>query len=123
MEWAPLPGRQVGETCWPTRTITIDPRIPTVAKRCTLAHESIHVERGPSPARVFDGLEELAVQKATARRLVDVRRVGEALAERLCVLHAADVLEVTPAVLETRLRWLHPAERAYLVLRLGHHHP
>lgn len=123
LAWAPLPGRQVGETHWPSQTITIDPRIPVVAMRCTLAHESIHVERGPSPAMIFDRAEELAVQKVTARRLVEVRALGEALAERCCVLHAAEVLEVTPSIVETRLRWLHPSERAYLVRRLDHHVP
>ena len=123
LAWRPLPGHQLGEVSWPSQTITIDPRIPAIAKRCTLTHEAIHIERGPSPAMAYDDAEELAVQKATARRLVDVRDLGEALAERPCVLHAADVLEVTPSVLETRLRWLHPAERAYLIRRLEHHVP
>lgn len=124
LAWAHLPGCQVGETCWPSQTITIDPRIPTVAKRCTLTHETIHVERGPSPAVAYDTAEELAVQKATARRLIDIRTLGEALAESTDHLgHVADLLDVTPAVLATRLRWLHPAERAFLRRRLEHHDP
>lgn len=123
LRWSPLPGTRAGEIHWPSQTITIDPRIPAVEKRCTLTHETIHIERGPSPAMAYDAVEELAVQKATARRLIDVRALGEALAERLCVLHAADVLDVTPAVLETRLRHLHPSERALLIRRLEHHVP
>lgn len=123
LQWSPLAGTRAGEVHWPSRTITIDPRIPAVEKRCTLTHETIHIERGPSPAMAYDDAEELAVQKATARRLIDVRALGEALAERLCVLHAADVLDVTPAVLETRLRHLHPSERALLIRRLEHHVP
>lgn len=123
LAWSRLPGHQDGEVHWPSRTITIDPRIPTVAQRCTLTHETIHIERGPSPAKAFDARDELAVQKATARRLIDVRTLADALAESDHLGHVAELLEVTPAVLETRLRHLHPAERAYLRRRLEHHDP
>lgn len=120
---APLPTRQPGETCWPTRTITLDPRYSATTRRCTLAHELIHVERGPSPAAVFDAAEEAAVRKATARRLIDIRDLGEALAETQSTRAAAELLEVTPAVLDARLKHLHPAETHYLRKRLEHHVP
>lgn len=47
----PLPGDRLGELHWPSHTIIVDPRIPAAAQRCTLAHETIHAERGPLPAR------------------------------------------------------------------------
>lgn len=114
---------QLGETHWPSRTITLTLGLPYAAKRCTLLHECIHVERGPSPAKAYDDREEAVVQRITARRLIDLRALAEALAESCDRLHVADLLEVTPAVLDTRLRCLHPSEVHYLRERLDHHTP
>ena len=122
---AHLPGAQVGDTCWPAQLVTIDPRTPPAVQRCTLAHEIVHIERGPSPGRPFDAAEELAVEKATARRLIDVRDLGEALAESEpgAICHVAELLHVDPDTLAVRLAHLHPAERAYLLRRLDHREP
>lgn len=120
---APLPAHQSGKTPWPSKTITLDPQYSAATRRCTLAHELIHIERGPSPAPAFDAAEEVAVQKATARRLIDIRALGEALAETDSIGAAAELLEVTPAVLGARLKHLHPAETHYLRKRLEHHVP
>lgn len=104
---------------WPTMTITIDPRCPAASQRCTLEHERIHIERGPAPDdEVLTAREELAVEKAVARRLIDVRELGEALAESDNLGHVAELLRVDPDTLTVRLKHLHPAERAYLKQRL-----
>lgn len=119
LEFAPLSGRKLGEVCWSTKTITIDPRIPPAAQRCTLVHELVHVDRGPSPAPQFDAKEELAVERAAARRLIDIRDLAEAMAESESPGHIAELLEVDTDTLLIRLAYLHPAERAHLRRRLG----
>ena len=119
LKYQPLPGRTLGETVWPTKTITIDPRCPPASQRCTLVHEMLHVERGPLPDEItLAAREELAVEKATARRLIDTRELGEALAESDHLGYVAERLHVDPDTLTVRLRHLHPAERAYLRRRL-----
>ena len=116
----PLPGTQLGETHWPSMTITVDPRIPAAAQRCTLAHEIVHVERGQVPAEpVLAAREELAVERETARRLIGIRPLGEAMAESDHLGHVAELLDVDPDTLACRLRWLHPSERHYLRRRLA----
>jgi hypothetical protein len=119
LQYRPLPGRLLGETVWPTMTITIDPRCPAASQRCTLQHELIHIERGPVPRdAVLAAREDLAVEKAAARRLIGVRGLGEALAESDHLGHVAELLHVDPDTLTVRLNHLHPAERAYLKNRL-----
>jgi hypothetical protein len=88
-------------------------------QRCTLAHEIEHAARGRPPTEpVLAAREELAIEKATARRLIDVRALGEALAESDDPLHVAETLNVDPALLRVRIEHLHPAERAFLANRL-----
>lgn len=115
--YAPLPETMTGMTDWRTRTIVIDPAYPAATQRSTRAHEEIHVERGPSRPP-FDVDEELAVEKAAARRLIDVRDLGEAMVESQHLGHVAELLHVDPDMLTVRLRHLHPSERHYLRRRL-----
>ena len=119
LEYEPLPGRRQGRTSWVTRTITVDPTYPPAVQRSTLVHEAIHVERGPvldEPSLV--AREELAVEKAAARRLIGIRELGEAMAESDRLGHVAELLHVDPDMLTVRLRHLHPSERHYLRRRL-----
>ncbi len=79
---APLGNGVLGDIFWPTKTIVIDPRLPAVVQRCTLAHEIEHAKRGPLPTEpVLAAREELAVDRAAARRLIKIHDLGEALAE------------------------------------------
>lgn len=119
LAWVDLPGRTVGETCWTTRTITIDPRIPAAARRCTLTHELVHVERGPIPAPAYQAREEVAVERETARRLIGLHDLAEALAESDQPGHVAELLDVDLDTLAARLSALDPDEHAYLCERLG----
>ncbi|MFI5426108.1 hypothetical protein [Aeromicrobium sp. UC242_57] len=88
-------------------------------RRSTLTHELIHHERGPcSPGS--EDREELIVDREAARRLIDIRKLGETLAWAGSHEEAADELWVDVPTLMTRLAALHPAERAYLKQRLAH---
>lgn len=116
-----LPDGTLGLTCHHTKTVTLDRSLLQVERRCTIAHEVRHILRGPVPADpVLAAREELAVEQATARLLIDVHRLGEALAWSEDLHEVADELWVDPALLRVRLDHLHPAERAYLHRRLDH---
>ncbi|MDR1078349.1 MAG: hypothetical protein LBL55_06780 [Propionibacteriaceae bacterium] len=82
VQHAPLPEGVWGETNWSTRTITIDSRLPAAAERSTRAHEFVHVSRGPVPADpALAAREELVVEKITARKLIDIHDLAEAIVE------------------------------------------
>ena len=114
---APLPGEQIGEVCWSTLTITLDPTEPEVVQRCTLVHEVVHAERGPvlnEPALAAH--EELAVRREAARRLISLDDLVETLRWTCDIDVAADNLSVDRGTLLDRLRWLTPSERDYLAM-------
>lgn len=117
--WAPLVGR-VGRTTWHDKTITLDPDQDQAQRRSTLAHELVHVERGPVGDPYWHR-EERLVDQIAARRLIGIRELGEALAWAHNVTEAADELWVDEDLLWVRLRHLHPAETHYLRRRLEHH--
>lgn len=100
------------------RAISLRVDLSWAQRRCTVLHECLHAEHGP----VLDVLEErheLSVRRETARLMLpSIRVVGEAMAWALCTEEAADELGVDVGVLRDRLRWLHPAERHYLIRRL-----
>lgn len=71
-----LPGRlddtgNLGVTDFATLTITLDPYMDFIQQRSTLAHELIHLERGPSGIVEDRAEEERVVELLTATRLVD----------------------------------------------------
>ena len=113
----PLPGGRRAELHWPTRTITLSPALLQAERRCALTHELEHIRRGPFP-KWATGREEEAVNAAAARRLIDVRALGEALAWSSDPYEVADELWVDVPTLQARLRHLHPSERHYLTRRL-----
>lgn len=87
-----------------------------VERRCTLTHEIVHLERGHrgcQPPAV-----EADVERESARRLVPLRALGEALAWAHDEAEAADELWVDVATLRARLDGLAPEEIAYLRARL-----
>ena len=108
-----------GRTDYDTKTITLAPDLLQVERRCTLTHELVHLERGPAPVG-GEEREERLVDATAARLLIpSVRALGEALAWAHHPEEAADELWVDIPTLMTRLRHLHPAERAYLRRRLA----
>lgn len=111
LRWERLPGA-LGWWCARTATITLHPDQGQAERRCTLTHELIHAERGDVDC---DG----QVHREAARRLIDVRALGEAIAfHGADLVHVADELWVDVDTLTTRLEHLHPAERGYLKARL-----
>lgn len=119
LRWADLPPGIWGRTDFMHSTVTIARGLTQAERRCTIAHETQHVLRGPVPAH-RQAHEEREVDRAAARLLLpDVRAIGEALAwSQLRIAEAADELWVDEPTLRTRLDALHPAERAYLRRRL-----
>ncbi|WP_169701905.1 ImmA/IrrE family metallo-endopeptidase [Janibacter terrae] len=111
----PLLGASEGDRIW------LRSNLKQVERRCVLAHELEHHDRGhegcqPEPV-------EAAVRAAAARWLLPD---PHGLADALVWAHgdieaAADELFVTPRVLRHRLdaRHLHPAERAIIVRRIN----
>lgn len=118
--WAPLPGDLRGLTDYHARIIILDPRLTQAERRCTVAHELEHVHRGPVPGWMVPREEE-AIERAVARRLIPLDRLADALAWTQDAAEAAEELWVDIPTLEARMRGLHPAERAHLRARLGHH--
>ena len=49
LRWAELPQGVMGLTCHWTRTVTLALGISQAERRCTIAHETEHIVRGPVP--------------------------------------------------------------------------
>lgn len=91
-------------------------------QRCTIAHEIEHIQRGPTPPDpAIRAREEVAIDRAVARRLIDIDALGEALAWPLDPSEVADDLWVDRQTLEVRVHSLHPSEQVYLKRRLERH--
>lgn len=114
-----LPVGVAGLTDWRTLTITISPEYPAAYQRMAFVHECVHVERGPVLDRRWTAAEERAVEKETARRLIALDDLAEAMVESDCVGHLAETLHVDTDTLLVRLADLRPAERAHIQRRLA----
>lgn len=115
--FAHLPEGILGLTDYRARTVTLAHGLTQAERRCTIAHETEHIHRGPVPTHL-QPREEVAVDHNVARQLIDIRALGEALAWALDEHEAADELWVDVPTLQARLRHLHPCERHYLRRRL-----
>src|SRR5690242_1508632 len=107
LRWAELPPGLMGQTCHRTRTVTLALGMSQAERRCTIAHETQHVLRGPVPAHAALR-EELAVDRRVAALLLPgLREVADALVRsRGRVEAAADELWVDDGLLQVRLSWL-----------------
>lgn len=120
LDLALLPDGLLGVTSWGTRTVTLDRRLLQAERRCTICHETIHIERGPLPSDpVLAAREEAAVEVEAARRLIQLDDLASALAWAHNVSEAADELWVDVPTLQTRLANLSEIERAHLTARLA----
>lgn len=107
VEWTRPLSTAPGATDGSTR-IWLDPRLNQVERRCVLAHELVHLERGHvgcQPRAV-----ERAVRAEAARRLVTTEDLLAALPWSGSVEELAEELWVTPLVLADRLLLLSPEE-------------
>jgi Zn-dependent peptidase ImmA (M78 family) len=99
------------------RMIVLRGGMPLVEQRATLWHELLHAERGDDVCS--DKTERNHVDRAAARRAIDVECLADALLWSSYPAEIADQLKVTEAMLAQRLEHLHPAERGYLRRRLA----
>lgn len=120
LEWAMLPPGLLGYTAHHRRAVILDKRLTQAERRCTIAHELEHFDV-PTPADpVLRERLEQQINRRVARRLIPIRRLGDALAWSRDPHEIADELWVDLPTLETRMRHLHPAELAYLRQRAEH---
>lgn len=105
----------LGFTLFDDRVISLRTNLSWEERRCTLLHECLHAEWGPTLDGVLAERQELRVRRDTARLLLpSIREVGDALAWALSPEEAAVELGVDVDVLRDRVRWLDEAERRYL---------
>jgi hypothetical protein len=64
----PMVGRLLGTLRYPV--ITLRAGTSAAQRRCTLAHEIVHLERGVTDCGPWSGREELLVHREVARRLI-----------------------------------------------------
>jgi len=109
-----------GETDFDTNTIRLQRGMLQAERRCTVAHEGFHADRGPvCDDPVLIAREEAAIDQDVARHLIGIRELGEALAWSRDLDEVAEELWVDRHTLDVRLAHLHPAEGHYLRRRLG----
>lgn len=119
LRWERLPSGIWGLTDFGQKTVTLTLGMTQAERRCTIAHETQHILRGPVPS-AYQDREEVTVDRNAARLLLpDVRRVGSALAAAGDLQSAAEELWVDDLILRVRLECLHPSERGYLRARLA----
>lgn len=119
LRWAELPDDMWGVTDFTTQTVTLTLGLSQAERRCTIAHETQHILRGPVPEQLVLR-EEVEVDRNAARLLLpDLTLIGDALAAAPDVQTAAAELWVDEIILKARLRALHPAERGWLRRRLA----
>jgi len=120
VELAVLPGAQAGRVDWARHAVVVDRRLSQVQRRCTVAHELVHVERGPVPDDPWlRAREERAVETEAARRLIELDALADALAWSDRPAEVAEELWVDVQLLGARVAGLSEGERAWLAERLG----
>lgn len=118
--WSELPGDLLAVTQFRSRQVVVDPRLLQAQRRSTIAHELVHIERGPTLAQGWwEAREERIVDDVASRRLISMHALGEALAWSQCLAEVAEELWVDEAMVRARLEALTEGERAYLAERLN----
>lgn len=108
-----------GFTLFDERVISLRTNLTWAERRCTVLHECLHAERGPSLVGVLAAREELRVRREAARLLLpSIEAIADALAWAHADEEAAADLLVDVDVLRDRLHWLDPAERDLLAGRM-----
>jgi hypothetical protein len=120
LRWSELPMGVMGFTCHRTRTVTLAMGMSQAERRCTIAHETEHIVRGPVAAHEATQ-EERAIDRRVATLLIpSLHEVALAMIlARGRVDVAADELWVDDYLLQVRLAMLSAGERAYVARRLA----
>jgi len=116
---ADLPAHVQGRTDFPTGRVLVSRSLDQAGRRSTIAHELVHLERGPvSSTPRLRKLEERAVEETAARRLVDLPRLISALRWSRWPDEIAEECWVDLPTLRARIEHLTPGERAALTAAL-----
>lgn len=116
----PMRGTLLGELRYPV--IALRAGTSAAQRRCTLAHELVHLERGVTDCGPWAAREELAVHDEAARRLIrldDLAAAVRAAGPGSAATVLAQALEVDTQTLTLRVERLTPRERAMLRSRLA----
>ena len=101
----------------PSRVIALDSRLTQAERRCTLAHELVHLERGDDghcATAWHESKQEALVHQLAARRLIRTEDLALALILHEHLTLQAEELWVDEWTLRTRLAGLSTAERLEL---------
>lgn len=112
-----LPEDRQGEVDFEAQTVTIAHGLTQAERRCTIAHETQHILRGPAPA-YLEAREERAVNEAAARLLIPVEALAEALLWSYDEHEVAEELWVDVDTVQARLAGLTADEQQLLNERL-----
>lgn len=99
-------------------TIVLDDRLTEAEKRCTLMHELVHrrlQDDGDLPDHL-DLVQEKRCREATARELIDIFDLADALVWSTAETEQAEHLCVDIETLQDRMRYLNRDEEGYLRL-------
>ncbi|UFU03478.1 ImmA/IrrE family metallo-endopeptidase [Ruania suaedae] len=111
VHWVDQPAGRIAAT--DGRRVWMDTRLLQVQRRCAATHELIHIEQAHTSG--CDARVEAWVRAETARRLITLSALVDALRWTEDWHEAADVLWVTVEVLQDRIDHLTPDETARLV--------
>lgn len=118
VQWPLLPQRLLSLTDGYSR-IEIDRRLSQVQRRCALDHELCHIDLGVLGG--CGGPGEWRIRRHSARRMIPIKMLGQAMAYTLDLDAVAFDCWVIRPVLDDRLTWLTDAERAHLEAVTAHH--
>lgn len=109
----PLPGRLLGELCYPVIVLRADTSPGQL--RCTLTHEIVHLERGVRDCGQWLAREEWYVDREVALRLLPIDILAPAIRDAGGVEDLSEIarqLDVDVATLTMRLSLLTRSERS-----------
>ena len=109
LEWQDV-DHEMGHYDFAEDCITITVGMTQAERRSTLTHELIHRERGPVPSHLLEK-EEGIVRDLTARRLIPMHALVEAMLWSINEYEIADEVWADVAVVRDRLTGLSEAER------------
>lgn len=119
VEYRPIAGHRHAETYWqrgkPVRVV-LDHKLSQVQRRCALAHELEHLDRG-APCESLRASIERRVVKATAKYLLPDLELLAGMLTVYDLRRAADELWVTFPILIDRLRGMSDRELEYVTER------
>ena len=107
----PMGGRLLGALRYPV--ISLRAGTSAAQRRCTLAHEIVHLERGVADCGPWAGREELLVHREVARRLIPVPQLAAAVRDlggHAALPELAHLLDVDTETARLRLEILTTAE-------------